>query len=236
MLKRLLEGLSPVWAAAIVIGTLVVCLLLPPPGHQGVYATNQFTAESLGTHDLWGTWSAIAALAATGFTGIIALFAFIQIRDNRRSSERQLRAYVMVGTATIFDIVPNKIPNCKIQIKNFGQTPAYRLRCGISMGFTRFPIIDSDIVWPTVEYDEKVRAERPIAPGDDFPVFHDLGKTISIAQVEALLEGRWAIWIAGRVIYTDAFDVVRRTNFCFYTTKETGVGNLAAVLGKNNGT
>ena len=171
---------------------------------------------------------------STAFLAWITYLLVVLGRGQEKTSRAQLRAYVMVGTATISNIIGDKMPVAKIQIKNFGQTPAYNLNAGISMGFAKWPF--QDVEWPTFVFVGEKRSERPIAPGDDFPLLIDLGKALSAEQVAAIYGGRWALWVAGKVIYKDAFDNPRETEFCFFTTKITGVGMLAAVEGRNKST
>ena len=102
------------------------------------------------------------------------------------------------------------------------------------MGFSKWPFTDVD--WPTFEFDKPDISERPIAPGDDFFLLHELGRSITAEQIIAMHEGRWAIWVIGKVKYKDAFGDTQETEFCFFTTKIVGVGQLAAVEGRNKST
>jgi hypothetical protein len=174
-----------------------------------------------------GAITALATLLLTFVTAILVWMAFQQNRTTRA----QLRAYVMVGTADTADIAFDRMPKGKIQIKNFGQTPAHNVCASIAMGFAEWPF--QDLEWPVFDAHPVNRSERPLAPGDDFSLHIDLGRALSREQVAAIYGGRWALWIAGKVFYKDAFGQPRETDFCFFTTKITGVGALAAVEGKN---
>jgi hypothetical protein len=60
--------------------------------------------------------------------GAFVILLLVQIADSRRSSERQLRAYVFVEKINIFPYpsAPDRISSVDVVIRNFGNTPAYK--------------------------------------------------------------------------------------------------------------
>ena len=172
----------------------------------------------------WGFWEAF-------FTGLIAVYAVRQFGETRRSSERQLRAYVMVAAVHQTEIVPGTIPTTTVRVKNFGQTPAHNIRVIIGMGFARHPFTDME--WYSRTGEPAAKFGRSLGPEDDIRVPIDLGGTLSAEKILAMEQGKWALWLNGKVSYTDVFDEDRETEFGMFTNKLTGMGAWAAIDGVN---
>jgi hypothetical protein len=59
------------------------------------------------------------------------------LRHAEGTAERQLRAYVFVSTAKVDE--EDSIPYARVEIKNFGQTPAYKLVSVAGFAIDRYP-------------------------------------------------------------------------------------------------
>jgi hypothetical protein len=148
-------------------------------------------------------------------TAIIAVFAIFQYFEFRRSSERQLRAYVMIEHVKFSrpdtedgDYRPWAV---ELSLKNYGQTPAYKVSV----------VVDKQI--GVEERDETVRFEMT----DGKQTFPEsaLGPqaTITIRLNDGLPNGA-ATWLEhrshghrayawGRISYVDTFRKNRWTDF-----------------------
>lgn len=126
MLKRYLEQVPPWIAGVVILGVFVACVLFEPSQTVGQYSTDAGTEYGATYHYSPETWAAIVAAI---FSGALAIAAFIQIAETRRSAERQQRAYVLIETSE-FGVPKTAGGNeepwyVHIVFKNFGQTPAH---------------------------------------------------------------------------------------------------------------
>lgn len=151
-------------------------------------------------------------------TAVIAIAAIMQWRETRRTAERQLRAYVLNSTATIIDgtnLDPKPFldrtgqPGMMIEIKNFGQTPAFQL-----------------IHWSEMEVSPTAReaAIKPpaslgkihpnvIGPGHTNSKSRWLERSLSVQEIAGIQNGTYGIYIYGRIEYVDAFGEPRWSNY-----------------------
>jgi len=179
------------------------------------------SAEELGqTGDIFGGVSALfSALALLGVAvgaliqGHTATVLRKQVVDARRSSEMQLRAYVIVSAA---DLSWNGIRLAAIvKFKNYGQTPAY--------GVKTWAVCQSNSpgVLPTFEKLAPISttAVSIIGPGAEIELEMevDLGGPPSL---ETLITGSRIAHLWGIVTYVDVFDVARETSFRFHSAGE----------------
>lgn len=112
-------------ALVLLIGLQLLSAFSPQPiespNHQSESKTTYQSQETKSGFN-WGFWEAF-------FTGVIAIWAIRQYGEMKRSSERELRAYVFIDKVEF--AVP-ATPNGQnepwyihVIVKNFGQTPAY---------------------------------------------------------------------------------------------------------------
>jgi hypothetical protein len=124
------------------------------PNHEIVAAINalgkKYEAAQKGRpeHDRqtlkWAKRAGIGVGIYTLLTLGIAVVALCQLQTSRDSEQRQLRAYVGVvhpNGPLIDHATPPGIPLVVFDIKNFGQTPAYKMtyRSAIAVGPYPFP-------------------------------------------------------------------------------------------------
>jgi hypothetical protein len=205
------------------------------PCGQGQYGSNadlcaQWKAADAASDSAWWAW-------AVGITAIISTFAVLvaiglTYQANgiaRDTAKRQLRAYVGVAGIT-FEIASDKrnynpidlstpglvYPDfIKINVKNFGQTPATGVCCRIQLLST--PLLAS----PPPEFPDEMR----FAPtGANIETRHYL----HMGEVEpikfGLSDANWvwkasrkevSLFIAGRIFYTDTFGEPHCTKFAY---------------------
>ena len=145
------------------------------------------------------------------FTGALALFAFIQVRDSRRSNEHQMRAYIAIRRARVRNVAQGEKPELQLYLRNAGQTPAYRLQARFTCAFLaekppkallRFSLEGPDRSVATLAPAEEMRG------GAVFP------EPLDASQTAALGKGDGAIFFCGRIEFVDAFGKARFKNIC----------------------
>jgi hypothetical protein len=147
-------------------------------------------------------------------TGVIAIYAIRQYREGKKSSERQLRAYlsVVIGGGTYQDRLKGLRFDAQPMILNNGATPAYKVR------YSAIAKIIPDAI--AAKYDFKIPAVPPISqasigPKENRSMTAVYKWTIPDARAAKVFAGdKIALWVWGAVEYEDAFGNPRYTEFC----------------------
>lgn len=202
MLRQWMEEAPPGVAALIVLLVLAVCALFEPSHGPANYAAQASPYDEAANHHLWEVISAVGAVGACIFTGALAVFAFFQVRDSRRSSERQLRAYVCVVSAAR-EGPHGKVMTFAIGIKNTGQTPAYnvRLKSGISfsdLGHEIAPVLHEQV-------------STILGPGEGITHRTDNKEDPLLEAHVPLFVGPAKFFVGFEISYIDAFGRTRHT-------------------------
>ena len=210
MLKwaRTIDWLAINTSALVLLVVAQVLSAFPPQPIKGPqlqareHATQQPKEAETGFN--WGFWEAF-------FTGLIALYAIRQYAESRRSSQRQLRAYVFIETCKLTrDPNWNEGPwEIHLSFKNFGATPAtpffYKIERDV-----RAPIAANTVI-PFGEGAQE-SLPPPIPPGHFFTVRAPI---MSVAHFQsAVAKKEWA-YIWGQLHYTDIFGDEHRLRFQF---------------------
>jgi hypothetical protein len=182
-----------------------------------------------------GTVNAIFSGFLAIFTAVLAIFTFklFQVgRDQhdrlketidhaKDSSERQLRAYILVEATGLEDLVDGGSPRAAVTFRNVGQTPAYEVVCHGRMAICPFPL-QEDL--PALNWSEVRRSKEPLGPTlkrskteVGFPV---LGE---VPHLFGLRSGDWAIYVYGEIRYKDAFDKPHTTKYRFFSGGLIGI-------------
>jgi hypothetical protein len=166
----------------------------------------------------------LAALAAAIFTARQAYLANKQLtaaRDALKVSEetakRQLRAYMFFVSASITPDAGN--PSyyiASIDIKNWGQTPAYNVYSWINAAVIEYPL-RSNLVMANPG-DEN----SDVGPGAGFRMEQVIQPTLSDQDLLDIRSGRKQIYVWGTIRYTDAFDQPHHTDFRLRSDREVG--------------
>jgi hypothetical protein len=164
----------------------------------------------------WSLSDKIAAIAsAAGVLQVIALIATIAV--TRRHGRQQLRAYVGISH---FEQQQNLSATIRVQgkafalvaIRNFGQTPAYRIRTRASVKVREHPLqyglLTSDA--------KKGNSETTLYPGETLTIRFETDEPLTTDQIASIGSGAAAIFAYGRVTYRDAFNRNRITDFCLF--------------------
>ena len=184
---------------------------------------------------LYESRDAINAIA----TAFISIFTFTLWRSTDRlweagekqrrlyedTAERQLRAYLCQGNATITDFGENLEPIVHIRIANRGQTPAYNVNLYCSVGIDVFPMTSYPPKLPPRE-----EAQFVLGPGGESIKSTRILKRLSLEDISVIKCGKWAIYAIGKVTYIDAFGQDRFTNFRLFQSGNSFAnpnGNMA---------
>jgi len=156
--------------------------------------------------DAWTLSDKIAAIAS-----IAALLQFVALVITifvlMRTAKQQLRAYVFCSGAKIVHGIENSnILEALVEIKNSGQTPAYKLTVVNGLVLGPYPppqslplaVLDKD-------YLSLVRTRMDLGPGNKtFPVAR-AGRPLTSEDKANLVAGTMAVWAFGEIRYRDAF-------------------------------
>jgi hypothetical protein len=138
------------------------------------------------------------------------------IEITAENAERELRAYVDISSAEITDRINGadweEINSLQIALKNFGQTPAYDLRCWTLASLRDLP--------PREPFEEG----ELIMFGNVGPsvlTFPRVKVTVRADQVGAVMQRAKGIFYWGFVSYRDAFNRTRTLKFKFLSTGQS---------------
>jgi hypothetical protein len=148
----------------------------------------------------------LAARLLVVATLLLALFGFWQVMVSRDTARRQLRAYVFVsGAKIIHGITDNSIIEAHVEIKNSGQTPAYKMMAVIGLTFDTYPPPQSiTLTVPDQNY-LSLRTRIDLGPGDKTFTDTHAGRLLTPLEKDSLVAGTKAIWVYGEIRYRDAF-------------------------------
>lgn len=130
----------------------------------------------------------------------------VAIEDARKSSERELRAYIAVAPMGVAQLIGRKDAIGQVELRNVGRLPARRVFLTVHMEIDKrirnsFPVPDDD------------PAERAVQPGAD--MHQGSKKYIAIPSiVSAKPEDELHVFVWGIVHYDDGYDCRRFTRFC----------------------
>lgn len=171
-------------------------------------------------------------MALTVFTGILAFATFYLWKSTERlvvgaedTAERQLRAYVLVDKCRIADLEVGKEPTARVEIKNFGQTPAYDLTQTCLIRIEGFPL---EKEWILKEPADGEAAKSILGPQGVLITGSRYGALLSQMQIDALASGHYAMYVFGRIRYSDAFKQDRSTYYTLFSGGGVGVGSSVA--------
>jgi hypothetical protein len=152
---------------------------------------------------------------------LVALLQFIAlvitIRVMINSPRRQLRAYVFPDNVGLMDgtmlnppqPVHTNEPGVVLIIKNSGQTPAYNV-ISCAMINVIEPINEERLVVPKLSASISI---NNIGPGGVISKALWFGRALTTNEIQDVASRARAIYLYGRIEYTDAFEKKRYTNF-----------------------
>ena len=166
--------------------------------------------------------AALAAAAAAGVGAWQASIANEQLAIAKDAEIRQLRAYVGItipqdGPA-LHPLLPPLIPAVHLSIKNYGQTPAYKVTHDSGLSIRAYPLPRDNKY--TIDDIPLSTVPNPITvfPGaiDPIGISLLLMRALTDREIGLIQNGKSArLYAWGTVNYLDAFKNPRYTNFCF---------------------
>ncbi len=136
--------------------------------------------------------------------------------NTQKASRRQFRAYVFAclaeGEKLFLD--ENECLSAPLIIKNYGQTPAYNLKCSNFIG--TFPLPLSETLDPPNFINGSVGT---LPPNQIFRVYPTLPSKLSDTDLKAIANGVGGVFIWGYLEYFDIFKVKHNVSFRLLSTK-----------------
>jgi hypothetical protein len=179
--------------------------------------------------DSWNVSDRIAVIAsAVAFLQFVALVWTIAVMV--RSSHRELRAYVVNESGSIYNIAnpvaifegqvfnptgaeitnPAAGPGAFIQIRNAGQTPANEVAHWGFIGVKEYPL---KTLLPAPIFPNPVRHTSVLGPNIPSTKNLFMAKPLTAQEIADLRVGKVAIYVWGEIRYKDAFHKSRSTRY-----------------------
>jgi hypothetical protein len=173
--------------------------------------------------------SALTAVLLVIVTGGLIWVGYRQIWTSRA----QLRAYVFVAGVRVTNVVEgDDIPEAIVAIKNFGQTPAYKVVNVSGIAVDRYPVPPTvNLTIANVEFRSPGRSRSDLGPTQSEHAITSAGRTLTTAERTAIANGDGVVIVYGEIRYIDAFGKRRRTKYRFMMGGPVGVrpgGQLVA--------
>jgi hypothetical protein len=158
--------------------------------------------------------------------GVIGIWVAIgTLNHMRESSERQLRAYVVAELGNIVNIAdpiptpglvqtearrgfPGWGPVIRVQIKNTGQTPAFKVLHWGAVTFREYPLTSNLPSPPTPTVISSTLGAGIVSTKTLF-----FGPALTVEQIAELRAGTSAIYVNGEIRYRDAFNQEHFTRY-----------------------
>jgi hypothetical protein len=160
---------------------------------------------------------AISTAVMGFFTVALFIATWALWKSGEKHSERELRAYVFPIDIKVRNFKTSEKISAFVKIKNTGQTPAYKFTCQIKMIAGPFPQTDF-----TISKEESDLTPASIGPHEAISYTPTTDTPLSWEQQEDVAQGRWAIYVFGRIDYVDAFKVPRWTTFRTFARGDNG--------------
>jgi hypothetical protein len=127
------------------------------------------------------------------------------VKSAERTAKRQLRAYLGIENITITQVAVGKKPQAIVEVQNFGQTPAYDVRCWTEAG----------ALSPSAKLKRRMLepGRRVIDPGGRMLIRSTLDHELTQAELDSIADDTLAILFWGCIRYRDAFRYRRKTEF-----------------------
>jgi hypothetical protein len=149
------------------------------------------------------------------------------------TEQRQLRAYVMIQSEMELAISDTNIIAVLLKVKNFGLTPAFKVKHWTCLATRDFVIKDASIIEPTdlPDWDDTKLGAGVVPPGDNFNVtdvhFCDgqklIAPVLSPEDHKAIIGNTKALYLYGAITYEDAFGKPHFTKFRLFATGKFGL-------------
>jgi hypothetical protein len=179
--------------------------------------------------------NAIALIVLAGAVIVLGLLQLATFLVTLRTGRRQLRAYVQVNSAKIYNAFDGKSGPiaAHIVVKNFGQTPAHKVMTVNALAVEKYPLpADLNFRVDDKEFSAPGRSKTSLAPGQTEEIV-EIARRPELDEKEqrALIDGQLAILVYGEIRFTDVFGRSQRTRYRYMLGGAVGVrsgGSLVA--------
>ncbi len=154
---------------------------------------------------------ALSTVIIGAFTVALFFATFLLWWAGERHSERELRVYVFVTEAAVYNFSTDQPLEARLNIHNAGQTPAYDFTIGASIDVHRLPRKD---YFPFSD-SGPFRSKGTLGPGVDLNVIRTIRRPLTGEEGEMIVRGDLAVSVFGDMTYCDAFKRERVTRFRF---------------------
>jgi len=190
---------------------------------------------ALGASDDMERSLAIAAQGAEGMQSAaiamrrVAIVGREQLDHARTSSRMELRAYMFVEKASIQ--ITDEDVFAFVDIKNFGQTPAYHSQAWINIWVECLPLHDP-LPQPPHDLEQGVAV---VGPGASSEFRHNRTRPLNEFSRKRIEEGTSAIYVHGAISYKDTFGETRTSRYCYFCSGKSALerGRLAPYISGN---
>jgi hypothetical protein len=161
-----------------------------------------------GSAPMFSGWTLSDEIAAitSGAAGLQFIALILTVGVMIRNGRRQLRAYVNVTKVTGWNDGRHTFT---IEIKNYGQTPAYHMRTDCAVVLTDYPLVQELMLPANPTFTGPCIA----APGAESHIVIEVEPLFPDDELDRVLDGKKAIFIFGKITYIDAFNSHRWTLF-----------------------
>lgn len=159
-----------------------------------------------------------------------ATAAETQIAVAKDTEERQLRAYVLLASATI-RIEKDNTVLISLVAKNYGLTPAYDFKHWSCAVIREGNPVETKIPSLPTPYAKMDLPTSVVAPGDvKHKIFHGFceeqppkARALTSAEIAGLKSSTWAVYAYGEATYRDAFGGKRITRYRIFSNDAIGI-------------
>jgi hypothetical protein len=166
--------------------------------------------EKKNTIDLewWLVWVGIVQAAAL----ILTIWAIIrQTGVLQNTAKKQLRAYVGVSECGL-KLEPPNIPEGQVNVKNCGQTPAYKVRHWVGIAVLPHPLV-SKLPEPPGGLQSSVSI---LPPGGHHTLVVPVKTPIRACDLPSLYSPEHTVYVYGQIVYEDIFGDEWSTDYRFF--------------------
>ena len=160
---------------------------------------------------IFALFAAIASSFTAGFSGWQRSIA-------ADTEERQLRAYVIVSSQGMKNIVLDQKAQSTAIWDNVGQTPVYDATWEAGINVLLFPMT-GEFSYADCGAIMKDPSAKHSFFGKQIGIEKSRSQAFTKEEMPAIDAGTSAVYFNGRICYKDIFNKVRRTDFCMYWRK-----------------
>ncbi len=175
----------------------------------------------------WARWNFIAIVFQTFLAGGALIALVLDLRQNRKSVEAQLRAYCSLLSGNFVNLAPDYEPGFDMAISNSGQTPAFKMKidseCFILENGKSPVLVDPDMTGYTT---------HTIGAGGNVHAKPNLGNKISSEDWSRLIDGNCVFWVR---VFGEYYDIFGKRQTFRVTAAVRGLPDQAVLKPANDG-